>query len=104
MLLSFLTASIVGLAIGYFFRVGALGIASLVFLVYAGVLFHGHLAARAIAISLALLATMQAAYICGLALRVFGQKFLRSFEGNGRTRTCRREPRKTQVKDSHVQI
>ena len=99
MLLSFLAAGIVGLAIGYFFRGGALGIASLVFLVYAGVQFQGH-AARAIVISLALLATMQAAYICGLALSVFGQKFLRGFGGYVRTRTRRFcELRKRQVND-----
>jgi hypothetical protein len=70
MLFTFSIAAIIGIAIGYFLRVSALAAASLGFFVYsiASNAVHGTATLYAIAISFALLGTLQTGYICGLLI------------------------------------
>jgi hypothetical protein len=80
MLVDFLIAAGAGVAIGFFFRVAALIAASIAFLIYAAAVPNGRDALSAIAISLALLTTLQAGYICGLALSSLSKKIQRSLK------------------------
>jgi hypothetical protein len=70
MLVTFSVAAIVGLIIGYFLRVSALAAVSVGFVVYslASNAVHGTGTLYAIAISFALLCTLQTGYICGLLI------------------------------------
>lgn len=77
MLVNFLIAAGAGVAIGCFFRAGTLIAASIVFLIYAATLPIGRDAISTIAISLALLTTIQGGYICGLALSGLLKKTVR---------------------------
>jgi hypothetical protein len=76
MLLTFSIAAIVGIAIGYFLRVSALAAASLGFVVYslASNAVQGTGTLYTIAISFALLSTLQTGYICGLLISGLGKR------------------------------
>lgn len=80
-LVSFLIAGIVGVAVGCFFRASALIVTSFVFLVYGASVVHGWSAIGTIAMFLALLAAVQAGYICGLAISCFGKNIRTSMTG-----------------------
>lgn len=76
MLFTFSIAAIIGIAIGYFLRVSALAAASFGFVVYslASNAVHGTGTLCAIAISFALLVTLQTGYICGLIMSSLGER------------------------------
>lgn len=76
MLVSFLIAGAAGVAVGCFFRASALVAASFVLLIYSATVVYERGAISAIAISFALLATMQAGYICGVALSGLRKKIM----------------------------
>lgn len=74
---TFLIAAVAGAAVGCFLRVGALVATSFVFVIYAFVVADKSNLLRAAATCFALLATIQASYVLGLAIGGFGKKFLR---------------------------
>lgn len=90
MLASFLIAGIIGIAFGCFLRASALVAASLVFLIYASSVVHERHAITAIAISFALVATLQAGYTFGLAISGFRKRIASFLEHElcARLRPC----------------
>ena len=77
---TFLIVCIAGGFIGCFLRAGALVVASLIFLAYCVVssVLSEPDAISAVVVSFAMLATLQAGYICGVAISTFGKKVLKT--------------------------
>jgi hypothetical protein len=96
MLVSFLTAGITGIVVGCFFRAGALIVVSFGFLVYAAIAVHGWNATSPVAAALALLATVQIGYICGVAISGFRKKKVRTLGHRPWVDRSRAECRKSQ--------
>ncbi len=76
MLINFLIAGITGVVVGSVFTVRALIAGSVLLLVYAIYVAHAWSALKAIAVTFALVATMQAGYILGLVLSSFAHKIV----------------------------
>ncbi len=74
MLINFLVVGITGVFLGCFFRLRAIIVSSLLLLGYAAYIVHDWSAARAIAVTFALLASMQGGYILGLAISSLAHK------------------------------
>ena len=89
-MITFLIAGVVGIAAGIFLRAGALVVVSLIFLVYELSVVYANNPLKAIALCLALMTTIQAGYICGLAMSGLGIKIIRFLmnKWRARVRTC----------------